>query len=75
MTSQEMLIVDADEFALEGGRIAGALDSLSYVIHSDDETGLVGLYARQLEGRVRDLEVLMNCIDPNMRAVRTRLRN
>jgi hypothetical protein len=75
MAFQEILFVNADEFIADGYNLSGMGDGPSYLIHSDDESGLVGLYARHLEGQARDLETLMRSADPNARDVCARLRN
>jgi len=75
MAFEEILFVNADEFVADGYNLSGMGDGPSYLIHSDDETGLVGLYARHLEAQARDLEALLRSTDPNARAACARLRN
>ena len=53
MAFQEIQFVNADEFVAEGNNLSGAGDELTCLIHSDDETGWMGLYARQLEMQAR----------------------
>lgn len=72
---QENRLVDAEDFARNGNSLSAAVDGLTYVIHSNDDMGLLGLYAGQLEAQVRNLEALLRTADPNMRGVRARLRN
>jgi hypothetical protein len=75
MAYQETRLVDAGEFSSDGNKLSAAVDGLTYLIHSDDDVGIVGLYAGQLEAQVRGLEALLRSADPNMRGVRARLRN
>jgi hypothetical protein len=75
MALQEVLFVDADGFVVDGVHIADTMDSLTFLIDTDDETGLVGLYAKQLHARVRGLEALLRSDEPNMRDVQARLCN
>ena len=49
MALQEVLFVDSDEFVVDGVRMSDSVVRLTYHIHSDEDMGLVGLYARQLE--------------------------
>jgi len=72
---QEIQFVNADEFVAEGNNLSGAGDELTCLIHSDDETGWMGLYARQLEMQARELATLLRSADPNARKVCARLRN
>ena len=65
----------ADEFFAEGNNISAAVDGLTFLMHSDDDTGLVSLYAKQLEERVRGVEALLRSDDPNARDVCARLSN
>jgi hypothetical protein len=67
--------VTADEFVVDGNSMSAAGDGVTYLIHSDDETGLVGLYARQLETQVRRVEALLRSDNPNARELCARLWN
>jgi hypothetical protein len=75
MAFQEVSFLDADEFAAEGNGLSSVVEGLMYVIDSDDESGLAGLYRGQLGAQVRGLEALLRSADPNMRDTRERLRN
>jgi hypothetical protein len=75
MAFQGIMFTDADEFSADDMRLSGVGDGPEYLLHPEDETGLVGLLARQVAVRVRDLEVLMRSNDPNMREVCARLVN
>ena len=75
MALQEGWLVDGDAFVVDGGRVVETVDSVTLFIHSDHDAGLVGLLARQLEARVRGLQVLLSSPDPNLREVRARLCN
>jgi hypothetical protein len=75
MAYQEIRLVDADELVVEGNKRPDTLEGLTFVIHAGDDTGMAGLYAGQLEARVRSLEALLRSADPNLREVRARLRN
>ena len=73
MAFQEILFVAADEFITEGNSVSAAADGVTYLVHADDDKGLAGLYARELETQVRSLEALLRSNDPNARAVCARL--
>ena len=75
MAFQEIVLVDTEEFITEGKTMTAAVDGLTYLIHADDETGLVALYSRQLEARVRGVEALLRSDDPNAREACARLWN
>jgi hypothetical protein len=75
MAFQGMVLGDAEEFITDGNNMSVAVNGLTYLMHSDDDTGLVGLYAKQLEARVRDMESLLRSDDPNARDLCARLSN
>jgi hypothetical protein len=75
MAFQGIVQVEGDEFIADGSNVSTAVDGLTYLMHSDDETGLAGLYARQLEAQVRGMEALLRSDDPNARDVCARLSN
>jgi hypothetical protein len=66
MALQEVLFVDSDEFVVDGVRMSDSVVSLTYHIHSDEDMGLVALYARQLEDRLRDVSCLLRSGDKDM---------
>ena len=75
MAFQEIVLVDAEGFIAEERPMSAAVDGLTYLIHTDDDTGLLGLYARQLEAQVRGLEALLHSDNPNARDACARLWN
>lgn len=76
MALQTVLLVDADEFAVDAVRVSETLDNLTHLVYlNEDDAGLVGLYARQLGERLRVLGTLLRSADPNVREVRVRLCN
>src|SRR5580704_13477138 len=68
MALQEGLFVDSDEFVVDGALMSDSVVRLTYLIHSVNDTGLVGLYAKQLEDRLRDVGCLLRSGDTDMRA-------
>ncbi|HWO37664.1 MAG TPA: hypothetical protein VNO32_53500 [Candidatus Acidoferrum sp.] len=76
MTLQSDLSVDADEPVMDAARVPDTLVSLMHLVYwNDGEAGLVQLYARQLEDRLRGVEALLRSSDPNVREARARLCN
>jgi hypothetical protein len=76
MTLQGDLSVDADEAVMDAVRVPDTLVSLMHLVYwNDGEAGLVQLYARQLEDRLRGVEALLRSSDPNVREARARLCN
>jgi hypothetical protein len=75
MAFQEIMFTDADEFCADDLQLSGMGDGPAYLLYPEDATGLVGLLARQVAVRVRDLEILLRSADPNMRDVLARLVN
>ena len=76
MTLQNDLSVDADEPVMDAARVPDTLVSLMHLVYwNDGEAGLVQLYARQLEDRLRGVEALLRSSDPNVREARARLCN
>jgi hypothetical protein len=76
MALQSDLFMDADEFVAEATRVSDTLDSLTYLVcWNDQDVGLVQLYARQLEERLRGLGALLRSTDPNVREAQARLCN
>ena len=75
MALQGVADIYADEFVVDCGRMADTVECVTLLIHADHDTGLLGLYAKQLEARVRGLEVLLACDNPNLRDVQARLSN
>jgi hypothetical protein len=76
MTLQSDLSVDADEPVMDAARVPDTLVSLMHLVYwNDGEAGLVQLYARQLDDRLRGVEALLRSSDPNVREARARLCN
>jgi hypothetical protein len=76
MTLQGDLSVDPDEAVMDAARFPDTLVSLMHLVYwNDGEAGLVQLYARQLEDRLRGVEALLRSSDPNVREARARLCN
>ena len=76
MALQSDLFIDADGFEVDAARVSNALVSLTDLVYwSDEDAGLVQLYMRQLEERLRELEALLRSADPNVREAQTRLCN
>jgi hypothetical protein len=75
MAFQETRSVDTDEYVANGSTLSAAVDGLTYLMLPGDDMEMVGLYARQLDARVRDMEALLRSDDPNVRGVRARLVN
>jgi hypothetical protein len=76
MTLQSDLSVDADEPVMDAARVPDMLVSLMHLVYwNDGAAGLVQLYARQLEDRLRGVEALLRSSDPNVREARARLCN
>jgi hypothetical protein len=70
------LFMDTDEFVVDAARLSDTLGSLTDLTYwSDEDAGLVQLYARQLEERSRGLVRLLWSADPNVREAQARLRN
>jgi hypothetical protein len=68
--------MDADELVVDAARVSKALVSLTHLASWNDEgAGLLQLYARQLEERLRGLGALLRSADPNAREARARLCN
>jgi hypothetical protein len=76
MTLQSNSFMDADEFVLDATRISDTLVSLTHLVYwNDQDTGLVQLYAGQLEERLLGLGALLRSTDPNVRDAQARLCN
>jgi hypothetical protein len=76
MVLQSDLFMDADELVVDAARVSDALVSLTYLVYGNDgDVGLVQLYARQLEERLRDVAALLRSGDPNGREALARLCN
>lgn len=76
MALQSDLFIDTDEFLADATRVSDTLDSLTYLVcWNDEDIGMVQLYARLLQARLRGLGVLLRSTDPNVREVRARLCN
>jgi hypothetical protein len=76
MALQSDLLIDADEIVVDAARVSDTLVSLTHLVYSNDEdAGLVQLYARQLEERLREVGALLRSTDPNVHGARTRLCN
>lgn len=75
MTLLGIVDVYADDFVVDCGHMADTVECVTLLIHSDNDTGLLGLYAKQLEARVRGLEALLGCDDPYLRDAQARLCN
>lgn len=76
MALQSDLFMDADEFVVDAMRVADTLGSLTHLVcWNDEDAGLVQLYARQLDERLRGLRAVLRCTDPNLREARARLCN
>jgi hypothetical protein len=76
MASQSDLFLDADEFLVDAARISDTLVGLTHLVYwGEEDSGLVQLYARQLEERLRGVGALLRSSDPNVREARVRLRN
>jgi hypothetical protein len=76
MTLQSDLSLDADEPVMDAAGVPDTLVSLMHLVYwNDGEAGLVQLYARQLEDRLRGVEALLRSSDPNVREARARLCN
>ena len=76
MALQSDLSVDADEPVMDAARVPDTLVSLMHLVYwNDEDAGLVPLYARQLEERLRVLGTLLQSADPNVREARARLCN
>jgi hypothetical protein len=76
MALQSDLFMDADELVVDAARISDKLVSLTHLVYwNDEDAGLVQLYARQLEERLRVLGTLLQSADPNVREARARLCN
>jgi hypothetical protein len=70
------LFMDADELMVDAARVPDTLGSLTHLVcWNDGDAGLVHLYARQLEERLRGLVALLRSADPNVREARARLCN
>jgi hypothetical protein len=67
--------MDADEFVVDAACVSGTLGNLTYLVcRSDEDAGLVQLYARQLEV-VAGVGALLRSADPKVREARARLCN
>jgi hypothetical protein len=76
MALQCDLFMDADELVVDAARVSDTLVSLTHLVYwNDGDAGLVQLYARQLEERLRGLGTLLRSADPNVREAQARLRN
>lgn len=76
MALQSDLYMDADELVVDPARGFDTLGSLTHLMcWNDEDAGLVHLYARQLEERLRGLVALLRSADPNVREARARLCN
>jgi hypothetical protein len=75
MAFQEIMFTDADELSADDLQLSGMGDGPAFLLSPEDETGLVGLFARQVALRARNLETLLRSADPNMRDVLARLVN
>ena len=76
MALQNDLFMDADEFLVDAARVSDTLVSLTQLAYwNDGDVGLVQLYARQLEERLRGVGALLRSADPNVREARARLCN
>jgi hypothetical protein len=61
---------------VDAARVSDTLGSLTHLVRwNDGDAGLVHLYARQLEERLRGLVALLQSADPNVREARERLCN
>jgi len=73
---QNDLFMDANELVVDAARVSDTLVSLTHLVYRNDgDAGLVQLYARQLEERLRGLGVLLRSADPNVRKTQARLCN
>jgi hypothetical protein len=76
MALQRDLFMDADELVEDAARVSDMLVSLTHLVYwNDGDAGLLQLYARQLEERLRGLGALLRSADPNVREARARLCN
>ena len=76
MALQSDLFMDADELVVDAARVSDTLGGLTHLVcWNDEDAGLVHLYARQLEERLRGLVALLRSADPNVREARARLCN
>ena len=76
MALESDLFMDTDELVVDAARVSDALISLTHLVcWNDGDAGLVHLYARQLEERLRRLVALLRSADPNVREARARLCN
>jgi hypothetical protein len=75
MALQNDLFMDVDEFVLDAAHIFDTWSLKHLVCWNNGNDGLVQLYARQLEERLRGLEALLRSADPNVCAARARLCN
>jgi hypothetical protein len=76
MAYQSDLFVDVDEFLMDAARVSDMLVSLTHLVYwNDGKAGLVQLYARQLEERLRGVGALLQSADPSVREARARLCN
>jgi hypothetical protein len=76
MALQRDLFMDADELVEDAARVSDMLVSLTHLVYwNDGDAGLLQLYARQLEERLRGLGALLRSADPKVREARARLCN
>jgi hypothetical protein len=76
MALQGNSFMDTDELVLDAAHVSDTLVSLTQLVYwNDQDAGLIRLYARQLEERLRGAGALLRSADPNVRDARARLCN
>ncbi len=68
MAFDRVVFVDADEAVTDCVSIANMMEGATGTIMNDGGSGLVMLYAEQLEDRIRVAKTLQRSTDPGLRA-------